>query len=341
MSEFDDHLSQHGHMWVPLESNIQADYLALEHELRGSTNDTDTTSVLDGVDTTKMDAKTLARLKNRDQAKKSREKKKRAIEGMSDELSQARKKLSDQADFLARAQEKLKQYEEMVETNRKLAEENLRLQAILFPDPDDPLSMAVPGSISSSVLNNKCTTDSGVQLQLAHEFIDCIQDGVGWDDGVDALVLDEDSPFRCDTMPKCETVKQFAECMVKSVTEVFDHFAYIRKSATCDGDEVCVVCMCEGEHVANGPVAPQVPPKRMSSMAVFSVKFTDTKHEGRKIESVDLIFDTHTAYCQLGWPLVCFLKPKSNSINAGMALSGTGFKMVREEKRDVKKPRIE
>jgi len=56
-----------------------------------------------------------------------------------------RKKLKDQADFLERAQDKLKLYDEMVETNRKLAEENLRLQAILFPDPDDPLAMKTPG----------------------------------------------------------------------------------------------------------------------------------------------------------------------------------------------------
>lgn len=50
--------------------------------------------IIPGAD--KMDAKTLARAKNREQAKKSREKKKRAIEGMSEELNEARMKLKEQ-----------------------------------------------------------------------------------------------------------------------------------------------------------------------------------------------------------------------------------------------------
>jgi len=85
---------------------------------------------------------------------------------MTDELADARKKLKDQSDFLSRAQEKLKQYEEMVETNRKLAEENLRLQAILFPDPNDPLAMAVPGSVPRSMCDLAPTSDSGVMMQV-------------------------------------------------------------------------------------------------------------------------------------------------------------------------------
>ena len=145
------------------------------------------------------------------------------------------------------------------------------------------------------------------------------------------LTLDEDCTFRCDTMPKCVTIKDFADCMEVTTKVIFSNFHYVRKSSTCDKDEVTVVCMSEGDHVAKGPAAPSDPPKRMSCMTVFSFRFCDTKHEGKKIENLDVICDTHTMYCQLGWPLVCFLKPKARNehLNAGLNFSaGRGFKMV-------------
>ncbi|GMH52125.1 hypothetical protein TL16_g01161 [Triparma laevis f. inornata] len=269
-----------------------------------------------------MDAKTLARAKNREQAKKSREKKKRAIEGMSEELNEARMKLKEQEDFLDRAQEKLKLYDEMVETNRKLAEENLRLQSILFPDPDDPLAMATPGTGGSSEGGSK--GQCSARLSLAHNFIDHIQNGCSWEDGVAELCTDDDAEFHSDSMPRCETIQQFADTMVETTKVVFADFKYIRKSSTCDGEQVTVVCMAQGSHVAKGQAEPVVPPKSMNAMAVFFIKFVSTKHEGKKIESVDLIFDTHTAYCQLGWPLVCFLKPKTKPREGGLVANSKG-----------------
>ena len=134
-----DHLTQHGHAWIPVQTAIASEYNEIESSMASSRRpsrasssqppskkrkdyDDDDEIVIPGAD--KMDAKTLARAKNREQAKKSREKKKRAIEGMTAELNDARKRLADQTDFLERAQEKLKMYDEMVTTNRKLAEEN-------------------------------------------------------------------------------------------------------------------------------------------------------------------------------------------------------------------------
>jgi len=322
-----------------LQTGIEAEYRALEEEflpqrkkrkvadLKPITRGGDINGdeiIIPGAD--KMDAKTLARAKNREQAKKSREKKKREIEGMSEELNEARLKLKEQEDFLARAQEKLKLYDEMVETNRKLAEENLRLQAILFPDPDDPLAMATPGAGAV-----RGTSDGGekkgqcqARLSLAHNFVDLIQNGCSWEDGVAELCTDDDAEFHSDSMPRCETVQQFADTMVETTKVVFADFKYIRKSSTCDGEQVTVVCMAQGSHVAKGQAEPTSPPKSMNAMAVFSIKFVSTKHEGKKIESVDLIFDTHTAYCQLGWPLVCFLKPKAKPREGGLVANSKG-----------------
>jgi hypothetical protein len=127
-------------------------------------------------------------------------------------------------------------------------------------------------------------------------------------------------------MPTCTTIKSFANCMVETTQVVFKGFRYIRKSSALDGDSVTCVCMAEGDHVAKGMAAPAVPPRRMSAMTVFSIRFVNTKHEGKKIDKIDLIFDTHTAYCQLGWPLVCFLKPKEKPRDAGLVISGKGVK---------------
>lgn len=222
----------------------------------------------------------------------------------------------------------------MVETNRKLAEENLRLQAILFPDPDDPLAMKTPGhGISDNNLDdfdpipvNPAPSPSGHVLSLTHEFIDSIQNGIGWESGVELLCTDDDNEFHCDSMPTCNTIKQFADCMVDTTRVVFKNFRYIRKSSALDGDSVTCVCMAEGDHVAKGMAPPSTPPKRMSAMTVFSIRFTTTKHEGKKIDKIDLIFDSHTAYCQLGWPLVCFLKPKEKPRDAALVISGQGVK---------------
>ena len=94
-------------------------------------------------DELKMDPRSLARLRNRDQAKKSRDKKKRANESTAAELGEARRKISEQAELLAKCREGMKAHSQLLETNRLLAEENLRLQSLLFPDPNDPLKMAV------------------------------------------------------------------------------------------------------------------------------------------------------------------------------------------------------
>ena len=83
------HLEQHGHAWIPLQTDIHEQYKSIEASLALSTGagadltspapraakkrkiDDDDDIVIPGAD--KMDAKTLARAKNREQAKKSRE----------------------------------------------------------------------------------------------------------------------------------------------------------------------------------------------------------------------------------------------------------------------------
>ena len=61
-------MAMHGHMWIPMQTGIQEQYAALEEELMpgdrsNSFDDNMEKSSLDGVDTSKLDAKTLARLK--------------------------------------------------------------------------------------------------------------------------------------------------------------------------------------------------------------------------------------------------------------------------------------
>lgn len=170
------------------------------------------------------------------------------------------------------------------------------------------------------------SSTSGHVLSIAHELIDSIQNGIRWESGVELLCTDEDAEFHCDSMPTCTTIQEFADSMVETTQVVFKGFRYIHKSSALDGEQVTVVCMAEGDHVAKGMAPPQTPPRRMSAMTVFSIKYVNTKHDGKKISGIDLIFDTHTAYCQLGWPLVCFLKPKEKPRGAGLVVSGKGVK---------------
>ena len=62
----DEHLDLHGHMFIPLPSEISSQYQALEEKIipssKGKGTKRPATSIAD-IDTTGMDAKTLARLK--------------------------------------------------------------------------------------------------------------------------------------------------------------------------------------------------------------------------------------------------------------------------------------
>jgi hypothetical protein len=62
----DEHLDLHGHMFIPLPSEISSQYQALEEKIipssKGKGTKRPATSIED-IDTTGMDAKTLARLK--------------------------------------------------------------------------------------------------------------------------------------------------------------------------------------------------------------------------------------------------------------------------------------
>ena len=233
----------------------------------------------------------VRRKRNRDHARRSRQKKKEFVEGLVEQVRQLREKQRDDERAMEKARKELAALEELVSMNRKLAQENLRLQSILFPDPSNPLDIVHP-------LAQKRREEKRLRLhqRRGNAFLDAVERRGG--PGAVAELFERGATLRCAATPDAKTPAEFME-KLHEIVGLFADFRYVRLSTTATGDRCTIVATAVGRHTHGGPVPPSRPPREMEAPAVFAFTFGS----GGLIAHVEHIFDSASAFKQLGWPL--------------------------------------